>query len=441
MAIPQAVFENSGTNARMENQLWSKCAWRLLPLLVAANVVGLMDRVNVGFAALTMNRDLGFSPSVYGFGAGVLFVGYGLFQLPSNLALARIGARRWISFILASWGAASAACSLIQGPLSFYFLRFMVGAAEAGLVPGVLVYLSLWFHKGQLGRAYAIFAGGNGIALIIGGPLASLFLTLDGIAGLRPWQWLFLIEGLLPAFLSIAVLLFLPDRPAAATFLSPQEKEQIARRIRQDDVVKNSDLVSALRDPRIWWLGIAHGCFLVTGYGLNIWLPLVMQGIGFSNGATGILGGLISAAGLPVMYYWGSSSDRSGERIWHAAIPVLTICASLMTAAVMPASGFSIIFLAIAYVASQCWLGPFYSIPPLFLTGPGLAGGIAVAVGFANLTGGFAGQYLIGVLREQSGGYAIPFAMMAGVALLAAMIVLSLGRFLSARSSKQVAPA
>jgi len=417
-----------------EDALFRKCAWRLLPLLVAANVVSLMDRVNVGLAALTMNRDLGFSPSVYGFGAGVLFAGYALFQLPSNLALHRAGARRWMAFLLACWGAASAACALIHGPLSFYIFRFLVGAAEAGLVPGAVLYLSLWFPKAWLGRAYAIFSAGNLVALIIGGPLASVFLTLDGIAGLRPWQWLFLIEGLSPVLLSMAVLLFLPDRPASASFLSGQQKDLIKNRVVREDAAKNDNLVAAICDVRVLMLGLAHGCYLVTGYGLSIWFPLVIQGIGFSNSTTGLLGGLISAAGLPAMYFWGRSSDRDGERIWHAAIPVLMICASLAVAAMMPANGFSIVLLGVASVAAQCWLGPFYSLPPLFLTGPGLAGGIAVAICIANLTGGFGGQYVIGVLREHSGGYAIPFTAMAGAALLAAFIVLALRQSVAPRA-------
>ena len=425
-----------------DDRVFAKCAWRLMPLLVLANVVSLLDRVNVGMAALTKNRDLGFSPSVYGFGAGVLFVGYALFQVPSNIALQRVGARRWIAFILASWGAASAACALIQGPFSFYILRFLVGAAEAGLVPGVVFYLTLWFPKAWLGRAYAIFAAGNVLALIIGGPLASLFLSFDGIAGLRPWQWLFLIEGLSPVLLSFAVLLFLPDRPVNAPFLSVEDKHHINSRVEREDFAKNADLLTAIRDPRVLMLGVAQGCYLLTGYGLNIWLPLVMQGIGFSNSTTGLLGGLISAAGLPVMYLWGHSSDRSGERIWHAAIPVLMICASLVTASMLPANGFSIVVLAIGWIAAQCWLSPFYALPPLFLAGRGLAGGIAAAIGIGNLAGGFGGQFLIGVLRQQSGGYATSFAVMAAGGLLAAVIVLSLGRSLQPRKiPRRVAPA
>jgi ACS family tartrate transporter-like MFS transporter len=424
-----------------EQQIFTKCAWRLLPILMAANFASLLDRVNAGLAALTMNRDLGFSPSVFGFGAGILFAGYALFQVPSNLALYRIGARRWISVILVSWGLASASCALIRGPLSFYLLRFLVGAAEAGLVPGSLLYLNLWFPKTWLCRANSLFSSANVIALIVGGPLGALLLSLNGAAGIRGWQWLFLIEGLAPVLLGVAVLLVLPDGPESALFLSDQEKTNVAERLRQERVIKQDSLLRALCDARVLMLGLAHGCFSVAGLGLAIWLPQSLQAMGFSNGSTGLLVGLISAAGLPVMYLWGRSSDRSGDRIWHAAMPMLVASGGLTFAAMQPGSALSILALTIASVALQCWLAPFYSLAPLFLSGAGLAGGIALAIGLANLIGGFGGQYAIGVIRQYSGGYAAPFALMATAALTAGLIVLALRRSMATAPMRQPAPA
>ncbi len=415
------------------DRVFAKCAWRLLPILMAANFVSLLDRVNAGLAALTMNRDLGFSPSVFGFDAGILFAGYALFQVPSNLALYRTGARRWISVILVSWGAASAACALIRGPLSFYLLRFLVGAAEAGLVPGSLLYLTLWFPKTWLCRANSLFSSANSIALIVGGPLGALLLSLNGTAGIRGWQWLFLVEGFSPVLLGLAVLLILPDRPESALFLSDREKNHIAEHLQQERVIKQNRLLRALCDARVLMLGLAHGCFLVAGLGLAIWLPQSLQAMGFSNSTTGLLAGLISAAGLPVMYLWGRSSDRSGDRIWHAAIPMLVASGGLTMAAMQSGNALSIVALTIASIALPCWLAPFYSLAPLFLSGAGLAGGIALAIGLANLIGGFGGQYAIGVVREYSGGYAEPFALMAAAALIAGLIVLALGRAMAPR--------
>lgn len=275
------------------DRVFEKCAWRLLPLIMAAYVANYVDRVNVGFAALTMNRDLAFSPSVYGFGVGVLFVGYSLFQVPANIALHRVGARRWLAFILASWGAACAAGALIQGPWSLYVVRFLLGIAEAGLVPGVVLYLTYWFPKAWLSRANALASSSGFVAFIIGGPLASLILTLDGIGGISGWQWLYLLEGVPPLLLALAVVKFLPDRPSDAPWLSQDEKRHIADHLVHEDAEKESDLLRALCDPRVLLLGLAHGCYLFAFYGLGFWIPLVLQGMGFSNSGTGLVTGLI----------------------------------------------------------------------------------------------------------------------------------------------------
>jgi MFS transporter, ACS family, tartrate transporter len=411
-----------------DDLVFRKCAWRLIPLVSAAYAVNYIDRTNVGFAALTMNRDLGFSPSVYGFGAGIFFLSYSLFQLPANVALNRIGARRWLCFILAGWGVASASGALIRGPFSFYTLRLLLGVAEAGLLPGVLLYLTFWFPKAWLCRANSFFLAAYVAASVVGGPLASLILSLNRVAGIRGWQWLFLLEGVLPLLLAIAVLLVLPDRPADALWLSDAEKRLVAERIRQEDAHKQTNLLRALWDPRVFLLGIAHACWLVSAYGLAFWLPLVIQGMGFSNIATGLTVGAMWSAALPVMIFWGRSSDRSGERFWHAAIPAITISAGMAVAALGAGNATTFVALAATVMMLSSWSAPFYSLPPLFLSGPAMAGGIAVLNGTANLLGGFAGQYLVGVLREQSGGYTVPFAVMSGVALIAAVIVLSLGR-------------
>src|SRR5690348_2957981 len=254
-----------------EDRVFAKCAWRLIPLLLAAYIANYIDRTNVGFAALTMNRDLGFSPSVYGFGAGVLFVSYGLFQVPSNIMLHGVGARRWICLIIGAWGLVSAASALIQGPLSFYAVRFLLGMTEAGLVPGVILYLTFWFPKAWLGRTTAIFMTATGVAPVIGGPIASIVLRLDGILGIHGWRWLFLIEALPPLVIALAVILLLPDRPARAAWLSVAERSLIEQRIQREEGAKERDLIRALRDPRVLMLGLGYGLYLAAGYGLSFW--------------------------------------------------------------------------------------------------------------------------------------------------------------------------
>jgi MFS transporter, ACS family, tartrate transporter len=307
-------------------------------------------------------------------------------------------------------------------------VRFLLGVAEAGLVPGVVLYLTYWFPKAWLSRATGLATSSAFVAFIIGGPLASLILTLDGIGGISGWQWLFLLEGVPPLFLALAVLKFLPDRPPDASWLSQDEKAHIADHLVREDAEKESDLLRALRDPRVLLLGLAHGCYLFALYGLGFWIPLVIQGMGFSNGATGLLTGLIYVLALPAMYLWARSSDYRGERIWHAAIAAVVISASLAVAAAHNGDWVGLVALAIAAMGSGAWLGPFFSLPRLFLGGPALAGGIALVVAISNLIGGFAGQYLIGLLREQSGSYTVPFAAASIAALLAAIIVLFLRR-------------
>ena len=424
-----------------EDRVFAKCAWRLVPLLLTAYIVNYIDRTNIGFAALTMNNELGFSPSVYGLGAGIFFASYGLFQVPSNLALHRVGAKLWICIIIASWGVASAGTALIQGASSFYAMRFLLGAAEAGLVPGVVLYLTLWFPKAWLGRTTAIFMAATIIAPVIGGPVASLILRLDGVLGVHGWRWLFLLEGLPPLLIAIAVIFLIPDCPAQAHWLNDDEKHFIAQRIAQEDASKEKDVIRALRDPRILLLGFGYGLYLSAGYGLTFWVPLVVQQAGFSNTATGFVTSLIFVAAVPAMILWARASDRKGERIRHGALAALCVSASYAVAAVAPNNAVLLLALAFAAVGSGSILAPYYGIPSLFLTGPAMAGGFALMNAIGNLLGGFAGQYAIGLLRQQTGTYGVAFAALSAATLLTAIIVLAVGRSIAPRTSSVTVPA
>jgi ACS family tartrate transporter-like MFS transporter len=398
-----------------------------------------LDRTNVGFAALTMNTDLGFSPSVYGLGAGIFFVSYSLFQVPANLMLHRVGARRWIFLLLATWGAAAAASALIRDPASFYGLRFLLGVAEAGFFPGIILYLNLWFPKAYLGRFTAIFMSAPIASLVIGGPLASLILGLDGLAGIRGWQWLFLLEGLPACLIGVAVLKLLPDGPSHASWLGNDERNIIATRIKAESSAKDERLLSALLDLRVLLLGLAYGGILFAIFGLNFWLALVIQGMGFSNTATGFIAALVYAPSAPAMILWGASSDRKGERIWHVALAALFAAAALVLASIVQSDVVLLLALAGAAMGMNSVLAPFYSVPALFLSGRAMAGGFALISTIGGLLGGFAGQYVIGVIREQTGGYAAAFAAMGIVLVLSAVIVIALARTLAPRATIVVA--
>ena len=415
-----------------QDQVFAKCAWRLMPLIIALYVFNYMDRTNVGFAALTMNKDLGFSPSVYGLGAGILFVTFALFQVPANIILDRVGARRWMFCILAVWGAISAANALIRGPASFYLLRLLLGAAEAGFVPGILLYLSYWFPQSFISRFTAMFMAASVFSLAIGGPLASVILGLDGILGLHGWRWLFMLEGA-PAFvLAFVVLRFLPDRPAQAAWLTSDEKKAVEACFIREDGVKEQKLLPALRDPRVFVLGAANFGLLAAATGNALWLPQVVQAMGFSTAATGFVTAVPYLCGVLAMILWGTSSDRRKERVWHIALPALLATAGFSIAAATQDYRTALVALTIAEIGVASALGPIFSFPSSFLRGRAAAGGIAV-FNMIGSFGSFSGPYLIGVLRLETDGYATGMAMMAGATALTALIVLGLGRAMAPR--------
>jgi MFS transporter, ACS family, tartrate transporter len=415
-----------------EQQIFAKCAWRLLPFMVLFYVVSFIDRVNVGFAALTMNKDLGFSPAVYGLGAGLFFVSYALFQVPANVILARVGAQRWVFLIMATWGILSAACALVQDPASFYALRFLLGVAEAGYAPGMIFYLTLWFPQTYRVRFTAVFYIGVPLAFVIGGPLSGLILGMEGIAHLHGWQWLFLLEGLPALLLAFAVFRFLPDGPSDASWLSSAEKEAIGELLVAEDTVKRRELWPALRDPRVLALGaVVFG--VDTGiYGITLWLPQIVQGMGFSNFATGFVVALLYIVSMPAMILWGRSSDQKRERIWHVALPAMLAAVGFVVASLAQSDLLVLAALGAATFGLMAALAPMLSLPSLFLSGTAAAGGIALCNTLGSF-GGFAGPYMLGVLKQETGGYASAMAALAFVLVMAALITLALGRAMGPR--------
>ena len=422
-----------------EDRVFRKCAWRVIAFAILGYAINYLDRSNVGFAALTMNRDLGFSASVYGFGAGLFYVSYALFQMPANLMLYRIGARRWMACIFVTWGAVAVLTALVRNALDFYVLRFALGMTEAGFFPGMIVYLSLWFPKAWIGRMTTLFMAAAPASLLIGGPLASIILQLENRAGLHGWQWLFLLEGAPACLAGIASLFWLPDGPAQAHWLNDDERRVIQSRLTEEAVSRHVDVMSGLRDPRVWLLGFAGGCIVVATYGFALWLPLIVQGLGFDTFATGMLVALLWLSAIPVMLLWARVSDRSGERVRHVVSAALFGAAMLIIAAVSQ-SGF-VILLALAGAAGGMYsaLPLFNTLAPGFLSGGALASGFALINMIASLIGGFAAQYAIGILRERTGSY-VPGLMLIALSLaLAAAIVSALGWVRAPRATNAVA--
>jgi len=411
-----------------QEQLFSKCAWRLMPLMTLLYFVNIMDRVNVGFAALTMNHDLGFNSAVYGFGAGAFFLGYALFQVPANAILERVGAKRWIFSILLLWGALSASNAAVTGAHSFYAVRILLGVVEAGFYPGMILYLTYWFTRSYRGRLVAIFMTALPAANIVGGPLSSIILGMNGFHGLAGWQWLFVIEGAPAILLAFAVLKFLPDGPRTAPWLDQAEKNAIAKALAAEDTSQHRDFWRALTDLRVWGLGVVYFGYSVGLYGVALWLPQIVKGMGASTFATGFVVALPYIAATVAMVWWARRSDRTGERIWHVALPAMLMVASLMVASL--AHGNVVIFLALSLVqvGALSLQGPFWVLPSTFLGGMAAAGGIALINSIGTGGGGFVGPYVLGLLKDATGGYAAGIAALAIGPILTTVIVLILGR-------------
>lgn len=411
-----------------QEQLFGKCAWRLMPLMTLLYFVNIMDRVNVGFAALTMNHDLGFNSAVYGFGAGAFFLGYALFQVPANAILERVGAKRWIFSILLLWGVLSASNAAVTGAHSFYAVRILLGLVEAGFYPGMILYLTYWFTRSYRGRLVAIFMTALPAANIVGGPLSSIILGMNGFHGLAGWQWLFVIEGAPAILLAFAVLKFLPDGPLTAPWLDQAEKNTIAKALAAEDTSQHRAFWRALTDLRVWGLGVVYFGYSVGLYGVALWLPQIVRGMGVSTLATGFVVALPYIAATVAMVWWARRSDRTGERVWHVALPAMLMVASLMVASL--AHGNLVIFLALSLVqvGALSLQGPFWVLPSTFLGGMAAAGGIALINSIGTGGGGFVGPYVLGLLKDATGGYAAGIAALAIGPILTTVIVLILGR-------------
>lgn len=411
----------------IEKKAFAKVAWRLLPFLGLLYFVSFLDRVNVGFAALSMNADLGFSAEAYGFGAGVFFFAYAALEVPSNLILERVGARLWIFRIMLTWGVLSAATAFVYNEASFYGLRFLLGAAEAGFFPGMIFYLARWFPAERRARMIAGFMAAVPLAGVIGAPLSGAVLGLDGIAGLAGWKWLFLIEGAPAIILAFAVLVALPDGPDQASWLAEDERAAIAARMAREPAPRHRDVGPALGDVRVWLLAIPYFGIVVALYGLNFWLPQIVKAMGFTNLQTGFIVAVPYVLAAIAMVGWGRLSDLRGERIGHFAAAALVAATGFVCSVFLPGNLPVFLALTLATAGIYACFGPFWAVPPAFLEGAAAAGGIALINSLGNL-GGFAGPYLVGWAKDATGSYAAAMGLFALAAIVAALVMTAIGR-------------
>ncbi|MDP2846638.1 MAG: MFS transporter [Humidesulfovibrio sp.] len=423
--------------------LHRKIDLRLLPYLFLLYIVAYLDRVNVSFAAPGLRQDLGFSSSVFGLGAGMFFAGYVLCEVPSNLILRRMGARRWIARIMVSWGVAACLMALVREPWSFHALRFLLGVAEAGFLPGIIYYLTLWYAPARRARAVALFMAATPVAGMIGGPLSGLLLGLDGLHGLAGWQWMFLLEGLPAVLLGVSVLRLLPDGPADAPWLERRERDLLATELAVDPAVEpgapeklSRVLLSLGRDRRVWLLSGAYFALCVGMYGLVMWMPTLIGEV-LGQAATPMRVGLLSSVpylgGALGMVLVGRHSDSTRERRWHTAGPLflgaagflLSLLPIFMPGGWLGGTGpwWSLGCFTLATVGLWGMLGPFWTIPTGFLTGAAAAGGVALVNSIGN-AGGFVGPALVGFVRDATGSHVTGFVFIAVVMVLGGCCVL-----------------
>jgi ACS family tartrate transporter-like MFS transporter len=372
-------------------------------------IVAYLDRVNVGFAALQMNAELQFSNVVFGLGSGIFFIGYFLFEIPSNLLLHRIGARIWIARIMITWGVIASAMMFVTGPKSFYALRFLLGLAEAGFFPGMILYLTYWFPRKYLARNVALFMTATALAGVVGGPVSGALLEMHGMLGLSGWQWLFLLEGIPAVLLGVAVFFYLPERPEKSAWLPQDEKDWLRERLdleHQDKAnEKEQGLLPTLGSVRVWVLCLIYFTLVVSMYGIAMWMPLMLKNVtGFSNLLVGVVSIFPYLAAAAFMVIIGISSDRTGERRLHLAGSLMLAALGFLFSVLTGSAVWSVACLIIAAAGIWAALGPFWAFAGSFLSGTAAAGGFALINSIGNL-GGFTGPYLMGFLRDSTGSY------------------------------------
>jgi ACS family tartrate transporter-like MFS transporter len=416
--------------------LYSKITWRLIPLLFICYIIAYIDRINIGFTKLQLQEVLGVDErvfgSVYGIGAGLFFIGYFLFEVPSNLIMQRVGARIWIARIMIIWGLVSMGMMFIHSTATFYSARFLLGVAEAGFYPGVILYLTYWFPDKERAHTVALFATGTVIAGIIGSPLSGAILGLHNKGGLEGWQWLFLLEGIPAVLMGIVVFFVLPNRPQNVKWLSPAEKVWIQARLDEESLQTSgkvhAHLSEVFRSGRIWLLCFIYFLLTVGIYGYEMWLPSIIKEFsGLSYSIVGLINAVPYVIAMVFMVWTGYHSDRTGERRWHVAVAAFSAALGFGLSAWLQNPYVGMAALMMALIGLKSAMAPFWALSTTFLSGTAAAGGIALINSVGNL-GGFVGPTLVGVVIDKTGSMAIALWVLAAALLLMGILVLLIRR-------------
>ena len=422
----------------LEARTIARVTTRLVPFLIICYFIAYLDRVNVGFAGLTMKQDLSLTETQYGIGAGIFFLSYFIFEVPSNLFLERFGARKWIARIMFSWGLLSGLMAFIPQISAatgfsttsvFYTIRVLLGIAEAGFFPGIIFYLTLWFPSLYRGRIIGYFMAAIPLSSVIGSPLSGQLLNLNGMVGLTGWQWLFIIEAVPALVLAVVVFFYLTDRPAEAAWLAPDQRAWLARRLDAENqartTAKHYSTLQALGDTRVLLLAFVYFGAVASNYSLGFFLPQIVRDFGLSFGMTGVVTAIPYVAGVIGMVYWGVHSDRTGERREHTALAALVAGGGIAAATLIDDPTGKMVAFTISGFGVFGMLPVFWTLPTTFLTGTAAAGGIAIINSIGNLSG-FAGPFVMGKMKDATGSYSVGLLAVAATVFLSMLVALSL---------------
>jgi MFS transporter, ACS family, tartrate transporter len=417
---------------------------RLVPYCFLLYILCYVDRINVSFAALTMNKELGLTAYMYGLAAGAFFWGYCLLEVPSNIILEKVGARIWIARIMISWGILSAATAFVTGPWSFFTLRVLIGAAEAGLFPGLLLYFHRWFPQRHRGRVVGWFLTGLPLATAIGAPISTAFLQLDGIAGLHGWQWMFLGEGIPTALIGLTVFFLLTERPSAARWLKPEEcvwlESELAKERREIEAVRAFSVLSAMTNPRVLILTVIFGGIGMAGVGLVLFLPQILKAIGVSNTEAGLLTAVPYIFGTIAMVVCGHISDRTKDRYWILVITCGCAGIGLVAGAMLRDSLWVLAAFSVATAGFYGMKSPFWPLPSVFLTGPALAAGLALINSLGNFAG-YLGPIVVGYMKDRTGSFEGGLYALAAAAFVSALTALGCALWMPRGAVQRARPA
>jgi MFS transporter, ACS family, tartrate transporter len=418
-------------SAELEARVLRKITLRIVPFVMLLYFIAFIDRVNIGFAALTMNKDLGLSPSVFGVGAGIFFLGYFLFEVPSNLVLDKVGARIWIARVMITWGLISGAMAFVQGPTSFYSLRFLLGAAEAGFFPGIILYLSYWFPARQRAAVTAIFMAAAPLSTVLGSPVSGALLEMHGVLGFTGWQWMFIVEALPAIVLGVVVLFYMTDRPEQAKWLDDEERHWLVTTMNAETAKKagtaSHNVWRGLADLRVLALSLVYFGTSAGLYTLGIWAPQIIKELGLPSLQVGFLNALPGVVAVVVMVLWARHSDRTGERTWHVVGACLLASLGLIMAGIAGTVLSVMLTLTLVNIGISSSKPPLWSMPTVFLSGSAAAAGIATINSIGNL-GGFVGPAMIGWIKDMTGSFQGGLFFVAALLVLSAVLTLVLAR-------------